>query len=111
MSHSTTTLCALGLALLVTVCGACASRLMSKEIEIRDPDTFRTIGRPALFARRSICDDYRFARFIWPREYNSIASEKIRLLGNIVFLCTCINVVIVIYLFLFRSNDFRGFAY
>jgi len=108
MSLSNTAVYALCAMLLIAVVGAWATQTMKNEIKIHYPDLYDYIGRPGLFSRRTIYDQCRFARFIFRREYNSLDSRRIKRLGNVVLLCNLINVMIFVYLFSFRYNDFRG---
>lgn len=104
------TVYALGGMLLITAVGIYSTQLLTNELKMHHPALYDDIGRPGLFAQLSIRHECRFDRFILRREYKSISNRKVRLLGNIVFLCDGLNVLIFIYLVCFRYNDFHGWV-
>jgi len=108
MALSGTTAYALGAMLFIAAIGSYATHTMNKELKIHYPNLYNDLGRPALFAWRSIRDQWRFFRFLIHREYISLAHKKIKRLGDVVLLCNCINVTIAVCLLCFRYNEFHG---
>jgi hypothetical protein len=98
---------ALGLIVLIGIVFLAAGHLLVKELRTDYPDLYVNIGRPALFAPRSIIEQWRFIRFIILRKYRSIANKRIRVLGDIVLLCSIINLGLIFCLVVFNYNDFH----
>jgi hypothetical protein len=89
---------ALGFMILIGLVFVGASYLMLTELRTNYPDIYNEVGRPAFFAPRSIIEQWRFVRFIVWRKYDSLASKKIRILGDIILLCSASNLAIILYL-------------
>ena len=79
---------------------------MSNEIKTSHPDLYNEIGRPALFADQSGKEQWRFLIFVLTREYASMGSWRIRLLGDIMWLCSIASLFLFYYLLLFHFHDF-----
>lgn len=99
---------AIGVMLFTTIVDIYSARLLIEEIEIHHPDLYNDIGRPKLFAHRPFRDRCRFNLFILLRKYASVSNNKIRWLGEVIFVCSGINLILFIYLLCFRYNEFRS---
>jgi hypothetical protein len=86
-----------------------AGHLMAKEIKRNYPILYDDIGRPAPFSWRSGYEQWRFLAFVYFRRYRSLGN-KIKILGDVVLLCSFVILILFLYLVLFRLDDFRGFA-
>jgi hypothetical protein len=98
----------MGLALLIGVIYQITGNLMTKEIRENYPDLYKEIGRPAQIGNLSIKQEWRFFTFLLTRKYASIESRRIRLLGDIAWLCGVANFLLLACLVLFHFDDFRS---
>jgi hypothetical protein len=105
-SFSNTTRYAFVLMLLIGIAHTFAGYFMVDEIRTSRADLYDQIGRPAQNVVRSIKQEWRFYVLILTREYASIESRKIRILGDIVWLCSVTNLFLLFYLMLFHLHEF-----
>ena len=103
---SSTTRYTIVLMLLIGITYTFAGYFMVDEIRTSHPDLYDEICTPTQNIVRSIKQDCRFFMFLLSREYASIDSRKIRLLGNIVWLCSVANLFLLCYLLLFHFHEF-----
>jgi hypothetical protein len=111
MSHST-----IGILIsmvLIGVTGTYASRKLSIEIKARYPAIWKKAGHPSVtfvpkFKPWTILDEWRFNCFIWLRKYRLFDEKKLRSLGDVVLVCMGINLILFVYLVVFRYSEFSG---
>jgi len=96
----------LGLTISIGAIGMFAAYSMSREIKRNYPDLYHEIG-PPVFSTDLSKEQWPFLRFILTRKYASIGSRKIRLLGDIVWLCNVSVWLSFVYQALFHANDFH----
>ncbi len=108
MPLSSTSAYAIGIMLFTTIVAVYSAHLLINEVEIHHPSLYNDIGRPKLFVPRRLRDQCRFNLFILLRKYASVSNYKIRWLGEVIFLCISINLIIFIYLLCFKYNEFRS---
>jgi hypothetical protein len=103
---SSTTRYAIVLMLLIGMTYTFAGYFMVDEIRTIHPDLYDEIARPTQNIVRSVKQEWRFFIFLLSRKYASIDSRKIRLLGDIVWLCSIANWFLLLYLLLFHFHEF-----
>jgi len=54
-----------------------------RRLKNQHPEKYADMGKPSLFFRSSIANSWRFLRFLWKGEYNSLNDPLLRRLCNV----------------------------
>ncbi|WP_426524906.1 hypothetical protein [Bradyrhizobium sp. McL0615] len=78
---------AFGLIIVICVAGGLGYRSLANCLKRYDTSTWEDVGRPELFSKKSIKDELSFSWYILARKYRKSEIRRIRVLGDLCFVC------------------------
>ena len=78
---------ALAVIIVVAIVAGVAFYHLAKHLERFEPSTWQALGRPKLFSKRSIKDQFNYFWYISTRKYRSSEVAEIRIWGDLNFMC------------------------